>query len=98
MTKSYWDRRAFLRLSGVAGGGLLVPAPGPAQERGRGRVAEQEQEEVAPPEDLMREHGVLTRVLLVYEEAIHRIDDKQELPPDTVRNAAVIIRTFIEDY
>src|SRR5438093_856333 len=27
-----------------------------------------------------------------------RIDAKQDLPPDTVRNAAGIIRAFIEDY
>ena len=46
----------------------------------------------------MREHGILKRVLLVYDEAIRRIDAKQELSPDAVRDAATIIRTFIEDY
>jgi hemerythrin-like domain-containing protein len=46
----------------------------------------------------MREHGVLKRVLLVYDEAIRRIDAKQDLPPDAVRDSATIIRTFIEDY
>ena len=51
-----------------------------------------------PPEDLMREHGILKRVLLVYEEAIRRIDTNQDLDPDAVRDAATIIRTFIEDY
>ena len=45
----------------------------------------------------MREHGVLKRVLLVYEEAIRRIDAKQDVPPEAVRNGD-IIRTFIEDY
>jgi len=83
-------------MSGVAGGGLLMPARAVAQERGR--RAEHEEEEVAPPEDLMREHGVLKRVLLVYEEAIRRIDAKQDLSPDALRNSAGIIRTFIEDY
>jgi hypothetical protein len=29
-------------------------------------------EEVTPPEDLMREHGVLDRVLLVYEAAVRK--------------------------
>jgi len=53
---------------------------------------------VAPPEDLMREHGVLKRVLLIYEEAIRRIDTKQELPPDPLKSSAQIIRSFIEDY
>jgi hemerythrin-like domain-containing protein len=58
----------------------------------------EEDDEVAPPEDLMREHGVLKRVLLVYEEAIHRIDAKQQLSPDSVKDSAEIIRSFIEDY
>ena len=98
MAESNVDRRAFQRMDGVAGGELLVPALAVAQERGRGRGTEHEEQEVAPPEDLMREHGVLKRVLLVYEEAIRRIDAKQDLPPDAVRNGAGIIRTFIEDY
>jgi len=55
-------------------------------------------EEVAPPEDLMREHGVLKRVLLVYNEAVRRIDAKQDLPPKAVHDSATVIRTFIEDY
>jgi hemerythrin-like domain-containing protein len=88
-------------MSGVGGAGLLLPAAVITQERGRGpqrRGAEHQEEEVAPPEDLMREHGVLKRVLLVYDEAIRRIDAKQDLPPDAVRDGAGIIRTFIEDY
>jgi hemerythrin-like domain-containing protein len=98
MDKPNVDRRTFLRISGVAGGGLWVPVRAVAQERGRGRGPEHEEEDVAPPEDLMREHGVLKRVMLVYEEAIRRIDSKQDLSPDAVRNSAGIIRTFIEDY
>jgi hemerythrin-like domain-containing protein len=83
------DRRAFLRAGSVVGAGLFVS--GGEQEKG-------EEEEVSPPEDLMREHGILKRVLLVYDEAIRRIDTKQDLAPEAVRDAAAIIRTFIEDY
>jgi hemerythrin-like domain-containing protein len=83
------DRRAFLRAGGVLGAGLFVP---------RSEQEKEEEEEVSPPEDLMREHGILKRVLLVYEEAIRRIDTNQDLAPDAVRDAATIIRTFIEDY
>ena len=54
--------------------------------------------EVAPPEDLMREHGVLKRVLLVYREGIRRVNARQDLPPDAIRDGAGIIRRFIEDY
>jgi hemerythrin-like domain-containing protein len=56
------------------------------------------EEEVSPAEDLMREHGVLKRVILVYGEAVKRISQKEELPPEVVAQAAKIIRSFIEDY
>ena len=56
------------------------------------------EEDVSPAEDLMREHGVLKRVLLVYGEAIRRIESNQELPPEAVMDSARIIRNFIEDY
>jgi len=46
----------------------------------------------------MREHGVLKRVLLVYGEAIRRIELNEDLPPETVMDSAKIIRNFIEDY
>ena len=37
-------------------------------------------EEVAPSEDLMREHGVLSRLLLIYEEIIRRCEAHQAVP------------------
>jgi hemerythrin-like domain-containing protein len=92
------DRRAFVS---AVGAGLWLPVVFAAEEQGGGggqQKKENKEEEVSPPEDLMREHGVLKRVLLVYEEAIRRIDARQDLQPDTVRNSASIIRTFIEDY
>ena len=93
------DRRAFLRTGWVAGAGLLVPALTDGAQRARTEPAKGETEEdVAPPEDLMREHGVLKRVLLVYGEATRRIDARRDLPPEAVRGGAAIIRTFIEDY
>ena len=58
----------------------------------------EEAEDVAPPEDLMREHGVLKRVLLVYREVIRRVNGRENVPPETVRDGAGIIRRFIEDY
>lgn len=36
-------------------------------------------EDVAPAEDLMREHGVLNRVLLVYDEAARRLEKTLDL-------------------
>jgi hemerythrin-like domain-containing protein len=68
-----------------------------AEKEGK-RPACKAEQEVSPAEDLMREHGVLKRVLLVYEEAIHRLDAGKELPPEALADAAKIIRSFIEDY
>ncbi|WP_222708901.1 hypothetical protein [Nonomuraea sp. C10] len=35
---------------------------------------------VTPPEDLMREHGVLKRILLIYREGIRRINAGEPVP------------------
>jgi hemerythrin-like domain-containing protein len=54
--------------------------------------------EISPPEDLMREHGVLKRILLIYGEAIRRMSKNQDLPVEVVLDAAKIVRSFVEDY
>lgn len=46
----------------------------------------------------MREHGVLKRVLLIYREAISRIDGGRDLPADALVESAKLIRAFVEDY
>lgn len=81
------DRRVCRNAIGTAGAALCVPMLTGEQQRGSGcgqPKGNEQQEEVTPAEDLMREHGVLKRVLLVYEEAIRSIDAKQDLPPDAV--------------
>jgi hemerythrin-like domain-containing protein len=59
---------------------------------------EKDEEEVSTNEDLMREHGILKRVLLAYGEIIRRIRANQDFPPQAVTDGANIIRKFIEDY
>jgi hemerythrin-like domain-containing protein len=80
-------RRSFLAVAPV-----VVALPAFAQ------LKKEDQEEVAVAEDLMREHGVLKRVLLIYDELAQRIHDKKDFPPAVVADSARIIRTFIEDY
>jgi hemerythrin-like domain-containing protein len=90
----YSSRRAFLRSGIIAGTSAFAGlsfASAAEQEK-------KKEEEVGPPEDLMREHGVLKRVLLVYGEVLRRMDAKQDFPPDALADAAGIIRSFIEDY
>lgn len=54
--------------------------------------------EVGAGEDLMREHGVLRRVLLVYDEAERRLRAGAELPSQVIGPSARLIRKFIEEY
>lgn len=88
-------RREFLA-SGAALGmaGFLFGLPGASG-------AEQhdtEDIEITPAEDLMREHGVLKRILLIYNEAVGRLEVNADLPMRLVADAAGILRDFIEDY
>ncbi|MFF5248812.1 hemerythrin domain-containing protein [Streptosporangium sp. NPDC000095] len=55
-------------------------------------------EPVTPPEDLMREHGVLKRILLIYRDGIRRIDSGQVVPAQALHASAGLIRSFIEEY
>ena len=57
-----------------------------------------EEAEVTPGEDLMQEHGLLERVLLVYEEAIARLLRREAFDLALVGSAAGIVRRFIEEY
>jgi hemerythrin-like domain-containing protein len=92
------DRRSLLKVAAVAlsaavPGVIAVPVAA-QQEPGPNK----EQFEVTPAEDLMREHGLLKRILLIYDEVANRIAAKKDFPPARVLDAAKIIRTFIEGY
>lgn len=56
------------------------------------------EEEISATEDLMREHGVLNRILLVYEEGLRRLRSNEEVPPDVFHATATLVRKFVEDY
>ena len=91
-------RRDWLRSTALLIGGAAVwSAPYRLAAQGK-KPDPDEDEEVSPAEDLMREHGVLKRALLIYREVINRIDDKRDFPPDVVASSAKLIRTFVEDY
>src|SRR5579871_5299762 len=64
------------------------------------RAAEDEGDEpdIGPVEDLMREHGVLRRVLLIYEEGLRRIAAHQDFPGNPFLTGAQLIRNFVENY
>jgi hemerythrin-like domain-containing protein len=54
--------------------------------------------EVTPGEDLMQEHGLLERILLIYGEAAARIERRAEIDRAVVTGAAETVRRFVEQY
>jgi hemerythrin-like domain-containing protein len=88
------ERRLFLQTAAV---GLAAFGPGLVPLRADDKKDKPE-EEVAAAEDLMREHGVLNRLLLVYEEGLRRLRHKDEVPPEVFHKPATLVRKFVEDY
>jgi hemerythrin-like domain-containing protein len=59
---------------------------------------EGEEKEVSPPEDLMQEHGLLNRILLIYDHNHQTIVSGMTPDLAALNAAAGIIRSFVEDY
>jgi len=101
-TNSERSRRQFLLTATATGTGLLAAGVTGVSTAGdavaQPKSAAQPDEDISPPEDLMREHGVLNRILLIYDECLHRIHGKKNLDPTPLVGSAKIIRNFIEDY
>jgi hemerythrin-like domain-containing protein len=85
------DRRRFL--AGLGAGSVLA-----ITRSSSFAAAKAGHDEVSPTEDLMREHGILRRLLLVYGEMLRRADAGNDLMPEPISAAAQIIRDFIEGY
>jgi hemerythrin-like domain-containing protein len=90
-------RREVLIGMASAGAGIVLAAI-PANGAGKKPKAKKEEERVSPGEDLMREHGVLNRVLLIYDETTRRLAGQDDPNVEVVTAAAALIRRFIEGY
>ncbi len=95
---SLTSRRRFLCFAGSLAAAMALPAIPTAGQAAGGKEAEARKFEINPVEDLMREHGVLHRLLLIYEEAVARMVKAEEVPSRVIADSAGIIRRFIEDY
>jgi hemerythrin-like domain-containing protein len=107
--QSKHSRRGFLCASTGAGAGLVLSscagqdrtAGGPqANSNGASKKDEGDKEkEVTATEDLMREHGVLRRALLVYQESAMKLrSNAAAAAPDALQKTAKLFRSFGEDY
>jgi len=99
------SRRELLRNTiafGAAGLGVagamslpLLGQPVPQEEKKGG----DKEPEVTATEDLMREHGVIRRALLVYYEVIPKLrQNAGSVDAAALRQTAQLFRTFGEDY
>ena len=91
-------RRNFLQQTSIAGAAFLAPVltlaqQKPDQDKDKGKA-----EDISPAEDLMREHGVLNRVLLIYDEHLRRLRAKRPFDGSVLAHAADIVRHFVEEY
>jgi hemerythrin-like domain-containing protein len=90
-------RRSWLAAAlGAGASSAFAGAQAPPPARGASHPIGDEG--VGPGEDLMREHGVLNRILLIYDEGIRRTQVRGPLPLEALRSAAGIIRRFLEEY
>jgi hemerythrin-like domain-containing protein len=55
-------------------------------------------EEVTPVEDLMREHGVLRRIFLIYDKELKDIEKNKKPQYKAIFKSATIVHDFIESY
>ncbi|HEU4833644.1 MAG TPA: hemerythrin domain-containing protein [Pyrinomonadaceae bacterium] len=101
-------RRQLLAGISVAGAGVLLNACRNTPTRSGGATNNENKEpapgevepiEVTATEDLMREHGILRRALLVYQESATRLrQDVSSVPPDALEKTAKLFQVFGEDY
>ena len=100
-------RRAFL--VGAGASALLLacrdqqqttPAPNPtASSAPTADASEEPEADVSATEDLMREHGVIRRVLVIYRESALRLrSNAPSVSADALQRAAKLMQTFGENY
>ena len=98
------NRRSFISGTAVSGAGLMLSSglavhKTSAEERSSKGEAEPMEMEVTATEDLMREHGVLRRVLIAYSESARRIRQASaEGIYEPLNKAAQLFRDFGENY
>jgi hemerythrin-like domain-containing protein len=80
------ERRSVLGGLSLATGALLSGCAG------------HDQVEVSPGEDLMQEHGVVERILLIYDEAARRIENTEAVDLGAVAAACKVVGRFVQDY
>lgn len=90
-----WSRRRWLAYAGTSVSALVIASAYGAEQTPEKGAAK----DVTGAEDLMREHGVLRRILMVYAETARRLARSEPtVPVDALIKAAGLFRRFGEEY
>jgi hemerythrin-like domain-containing protein len=89
------SRRVFAATAAISTVATLSARAAEKEDKGEDKYAK----ETGATEDLMREHGVLRRCLLVYSAASSRLRQSPgAVPPDALSHVAALFRDFGENY
>lgn len=92
-------RTAIVMLAGAAAAGTTVALAGCAKENRQEHAGGDEESEVTANEDLMREHGVLRRILIIYREVSPKLVAKAAaVDAGALADAARLFQAFGERY
>lgn len=93
-------REWLVGLSTLGAGAILIGCnQSVSHEANNGKKTNANSEaEVTATEDLMREHGVLRRALLVYQESAMKLRSAAVVPPEPLQKTAKLFRAFGEEY
>ena len=93
-------REWLVGLSSLGAGAILIGCNkrGLTEANEVGPENAKREAEVTATEDLMREHGVLRRALLVYQESATKLRNTARVPPEPLQKTAKLFRAFGEEY
>ncbi len=77
---------------------LLIAAASGAILAGVAGCDKEDEEDVGAVEDLMREHGVIRRAILVYRASAVKLRAGTPVDPQALRQTAALLRDFAEEY
>jgi hemerythrin-like domain-containing protein len=89
------------RIIVAAGAGLLLAGAGGAfaEAAAKSQDAKKDEKEVGAVEDLMREHGIIRRAILVYRDTASKLRAKPaSVDPILLHRTATLLRAFGENY
>ncbi|HEY4170834.1 MAG TPA: hemerythrin domain-containing protein [Reyranella sp.] len=96
MAHVLYARRRWLM--GAAGFSLFAASPSWAAPQSPTGKKSAESVPVTATEDLMREHGVVERLLLIYDTGIRRLGQGEDLDPTILTQTGETMRDFVHDY